>query len=70
MSYSLDLYFKPAIRRHRMLQHFAARTHYSVNKNNVLYENPNTGVHFFMRLRCAKNFLFQSIVVSAEFEVN
>jgi hypothetical protein len=70
MSHSLDLYLKPAVRRHHILQHLAARTHFSVEKDHALYNNPNTGVYFFLRLRCARNVLFQSNVISAEFEVN
>jgi hypothetical protein len=53
-----------------MLQYFAARAHFSVEKDNVLYKNPDTGVYFFMSLRCARNILFQRNVISAEFEVN
>jgi hypothetical protein len=69
MSYSLDLYFEPPIRRQRVLQHFATCRNFSIEKDNVLYENADTGVYFFMRLRSA-NRLFQSNVVSAEFEIN
>ena len=67
MSYSLDLYFEPPVRRHRLLQHFAARRHFSIETDNVVYENRHTGVYFFIRLRSARK-LFQSSVVSAEFE--
>lgn len=70
MSYSLELYFEPAVRRGRMLQYFAARKYFSVQKGDVLYKNMDTGVYFFMKLRCARNILFQRTVVSAEFEIN
>jgi hypothetical protein len=70
MSYSLDLCFQPPVRRHRILQYFAARAHFFVAKDKVLYENPNTGVYFFMTLQHRRNVLFQSNVVAAEFEVN
>jgi hypothetical protein len=69
MSYSLDLYFEPPVRRYRLLQHFAARRHFSVKNDDVVYENPYTGVYFFVRLRSARK-LFRSNVVSAEFEIN
>ena len=51
-----------------MLQHFAARRHFSIEKDNVVYENRHTGVYFFIRLRSARK-LFQSNVVSAEFAI-
>lgn len=70
MSYGLELYFEPAVRRDRVLAHFAARQHFSVKQHNVLYKNPDTGVYFFMSLRCARNVLLQSNVVSAEFDIN
>jgi hypothetical protein len=70
MSYDLDLFFEPAVRRRRMLEHFAARRHFTIDGDKVAYEHPDTGVSFSMRLRCAKNVLFQRTVVAAEFEVN
>jgi hypothetical protein len=70
MSYSLELHFEPAVRRDRVLQHFAARRHFSVKKHNILYKNPDTGVYFFMSLRCARSVLLRSKVVSAEFDIN
>jgi hypothetical protein len=69
MSYTLDLYFEPAVRRERVLEHFAARRRFSIRKNNVLYHNKDTGVYFYMRLRTAWR-IFHTNVVSAEFEIN
>src|SRR5579863_3275830 len=70
MSYELYLYFKPAVRRDRVLQHFATRKHYTVVKDKLSYENPDTGVYFWIKLRCARNILLQRTVASAEFEIN
>jgi hypothetical protein len=70
MSYDLDLYFKPAVSRSRILQYFTARKHYTVEENNAVYQNPDTGVYFFMRLRCARSVLLQKNVVATEFEIN
>jgi hypothetical protein len=70
MSYDLDLYFEQAVSRSRILQYFAARKRYTVEENNAVYQNPDTGVYFFIRLRCARSVLFQKNVVAAEFEIN
>ncbi len=70
MSYSLDLYFEPAVRRRRVLEHFAARKHFTIDGDKVAYEHPDTEVDFSLRLRCAKNVLLQRTVVAAEFEIN
>jgi hypothetical protein len=69
MSYSLELYFEPAVRRERALAHFGARRRFSMKNDDVVYENRDTGVYFFMRLRSARK-LFRSSIVSAEFEIN
>ena len=69
MSYSLELYFEPAVRRDRVLAHFGARRRFSMKNDDVVYENRDTGVYFFMRLRSARK-LFRSSIVSAEFEIN
>ena len=69
MSYSLELYFEPAVRRDRVLAHFGARRRFSMKDDDVVYENRDTGVYFFMRLRSARK-LFRSSIVSAEFEIN
>jgi hypothetical protein len=69
MSYDLDLCFEPPVRRARIVQYFAARRNFSIEKDNVLYKNADTGVYFFMRLRSVSR-LFQRHVVAAEFEVN
>jgi hypothetical protein len=57
MSYSLDLYFEPPVRRYRLLQHFAARRHFSVKNDDVVYENPYTGVYFFVACAAQGNYL-------------
>lgn len=70
MSYTLDLYFEPAVRWRHLLQYFAARPHYATAENEVLYEHPHTEVRFLISLRTGRNFLLQRTVVSAEFEIN
>jgi hypothetical protein len=70
VSYTLDLYFKPAVRRIRMVTYFATRPHFSIENDVVLYENPDTGVYFSLKLRCGRNVVLQRSVVSAEFEIN
>ena len=57
MSYDLDLYFEPAVSRSRILQYFTTRKRYTIEENNAVYQNPDTGVYFFMRLRCARSIL-------------
>jgi hypothetical protein len=70
MSYTLDLYFEPAVPRRRLLQYFTARRHYAIAENEVLYENPHTEVRFVLSLRPGRSLLLQRTVVSAEFELN
>jgi hypothetical protein len=70
VSYDLNLYFEPPVTRNRILRYFVERKHYKVEKDNAVYQNPETGVYFFMRLRCARNLLFQKNAVSAAFEIN
>ncbi len=70
MSYSLDIYFKPAVRRDRLLQYFASRKYFAITRDKLSYENPNTGVYFWIKLRRARNVLMQRAVASAEFEIN
>jgi hypothetical protein len=70
MSYDLDLFFEPAIRRSRILEYFAARKHFKVESDKVVYGHEDTGVYFFMRLRSGTNILLQRTVVAAEFEIN
>jgi hypothetical protein len=43
MSYSLELYFEPAVRRDRVLAHFGARRRFSMKNDDVVYENRDTG---------------------------
>jgi hypothetical protein len=70
MSYDLDILFEHAIQRQRLLEYFAARRHYKVEDDKVLYAHPDTDVYFFMRLRSSRNILLQRTVISAEFEIN
>ena len=69
MSYDLDLFFDRD-RRSRILQYFAARKHFKVENDKVVYGHEDTGVYFFMRLRSGRNILLQRTVVCAEFEIN
>jgi hypothetical protein len=70
MSYDLELYFEPAIRRSRILEYFAARKHFKVENDKVVYGHEDTGVYFFMRLRSGRNILLQITVAAVEFEIN
>ncbi len=55
MSYDLEFYFEPAIRRTRILEYFAARKHFKVENDKVVYGHEDTGVYFFMRLRSGRH---------------
>lgn len=70
MSYSLFLHFKPRVRHADMLKYFAARKHYKAGKDRVSYQNEDTGVYFWLKLRRGWTILLQRTVKSAEFEVN
>jgi hypothetical protein len=70
MSYDLDLFFEPAVRRQSVLEHFSARKHFTVDGDEVAYAHPDTEVNFSLRLGCAKNILLQRTVVAAAFEIN
>jgi hypothetical protein len=70
MSYDLDLFFEPPVPRSRVLQYFAARKRYTVEENNAVYQNMDTGVYFWMRLQDRRNLLLQKNVASAAFEIN
>jgi hypothetical protein len=70
MSHSLDLIFKPAIRRDRLLAHFSGRKHVTIAQDTVRYGSKDTGAYFFVKLRCSRNLLLQRTVTAAETEVN
>ena len=70
MSYDLDVLFEPAVQRSRVLDYFAARKHFKVRDNKVVYGNPNTGVYFYVKLQSSTNILLRRTVVSATFEIN
>jgi hypothetical protein len=70
MSYTLDLHFRPAVPRDRVLRYFAARKYFTIVEDKLSYQNPDTGVYFWIKLRCARNILLQRTIVSAEFEIN
>jgi hypothetical protein len=70
MSYDLEFYFEPEVRRSRILEYFTARKRFKVEDDKVVYAHSDTGVYFFMRLRSGRNILLQGTVVSAEFEIN
>jgi len=70
MSYDLDLFFEPAVSRSRILQYLTTRKRYRVEENNAVYQNLDTGVYFFLSLRCERNLLFQKNVASAAFEID
>jgi hypothetical protein len=70
MSYSLELFFDPAVQRTRLLSYFAARKHHAVADARASYENPDTGVYFSVMLRCVRNVVFRKSVAAVEFEIN
>ena len=70
MSYTLELAFEPAIPRPRILQHFTARSHFTVTNDRVAYENRDTGVYFLITLEATRSLLRQSRIVSAEIDVS
>jgi hypothetical protein len=70
MSYSLFLRFKPYLRHADMLRYFASRKHYRAAKDRVSYQNEDTGVYFWLKLRLGWDFLLRQTVVSAEVEIN
>jgi hypothetical protein len=39
MSYDLEFYFEPAIRRTRILEYFAARKHFEVENDTLLFDS-------------------------------
>jgi hypothetical protein len=66
MSYSLELFFDPAVQRTRLLSYFAARKHHAVADARASYENPDTGVYFSVMLRCVRNVVFRKSVAAVE----
>jgi hypothetical protein len=70
MSYSLFLRFKPRPRLSDMLKYFASRKHYKTAGNRVSYQNEDTGVYFWLKLRCGWTVLLRKTVLTAEFEMN
>jgi hypothetical protein len=70
MSYDLNLYFEPAIRRTRLLEYLASRTHFKISNDKAVYAHPITGVYFVLKIQPGKNILLQRTVVAAEFEIN
>jgi hypothetical protein len=70
MSYSLFLQFKPRLRRADLLKYFLSRKHYSDTRDRVSYQNEDTGVYFWFKLRCSRDLLLRRTVVGAEFEIN
>src|SRR5580704_13989930 len=59
MSYDLEFYFEPEVRRSRILEYFTARKRFKVEDDKVVYAHSDTGVYFFMRLRSGRNILLQ-----------
>jgi hypothetical protein len=70
MSYDLEFYFEPPIPRQRIVEYLAARKHFKIENDKVLYARSDTGVYFFMKLRSSRNLLLQRTIVSADFEIN
>src|ERR1700743_190727 len=70
MSYSLEIYLKPAVGPRRISAYFAARDHFKMVGNEARYGNEKTGVNFWFTFRLGRDLLFRKVVKSAEFEVN
>jgi hypothetical protein len=69
MTYSLDLFFKPAVDLKRINRYFQDRRYFSLAGNDAVYENPDTKVGFSFTFRLRRNLLLRQVAVSAEFEV-
>jgi hypothetical protein len=70
MSYTLNLYFKPAVRRERVLRYFGQRRNFRVVGDGIVYEHPNTRVSFSINLYCSRDITLQRTVQSAAFELD
>jgi hypothetical protein len=70
MSYDLFLSFQPAIDQNDYLQYFANRRHFTIKGVDVAYENPDTGVYFFVDGKLGSGDLDRGHIVSASFNLN
>jgi hypothetical protein len=70
MSYELGLHFDPAVDQRDFLKYFAGRRNFTVNGTEIAYQNPDTGVGFFIRFQTGKGFLSRKSVGTASFEIN
>jgi len=70
MSYDLNLHFDPAVDSRGFLQYFSQRANYTVSGTEITYQNPATGVGFFIRYQVSKGFLSRKTIGSAQVEIN
>jgi hypothetical protein len=70
MSYELGLRFDPAIEQRDFLKYFADRRNFTVSGTQIAYQNPDTGVGFFIRFQPSKGFLSRKSIGAANFEIN
>ena len=70
MSYDLHLHFDKGVTERDFLEYFAGRRHFTARGNEVVYQNPDTTVGFFLRYELSKGFLSRKALAGAHFELN
>ena len=70
MTYTLELFFEPAIEWRRVQAYFAARDHFGVEGYDVLYDHPVTRATFFFEFKPAKFSFPRKTIVSGEFTLS
>ena len=70
MSYDLHLHFDKGVNQRDFLEYFAGRRHFTTRANEVAYQNPDTGVGFFIRYESSQGFLARKSIGAAHFELN
>jgi hypothetical protein len=70
MSYELGMHFDPAIDQRDFLKYFGSRRNFIVSGTEIAYQNPDTGVGFFVRFQPSKGFLSRKSIRAANFEIN
>jgi len=70
MSYDLHLHFDKGVTERDFLEYFAGRRHFTARGNEVVYQNPDTTVGFFLRYELSKGFLSRKSLAAAHFELN
>jgi hypothetical protein len=70
MSYDLNLHFDPAIDANDFQEYFARRRHFTAGAGQITYQNPDTGVGFFIHYQPGKVSLFRRKIGDARVEIN